>query len=102
LIAQSDRTDCGAVGGVRLAPATSPHDVVRLVAAGHGSAAIDRRSRDRKHRFDFLSKSISRRMRAREGFQELMPRTGGRKVQGLSVSVREAFITPRKIKENTK
>jgi hypothetical protein len=78
------------------------HDVIRLVAADHGCAAIDRRSHDRKHRFDFLSKTLPRRMRVREGFEELMPRTGGRKVRGLSVSVREAFITPRKIKEKTK
>jgi hypothetical protein len=76
--------------------------MVRLVAADCGCAAIDRSDHRRKHRFDFLSKMISRRMRAREGFQELMPRTGGRKVRGLSLSVREAFITPRKIKEKTK
>jgi len=90
----------GATGDARPTPATS--HVVRLVAADHGCAAIDRTGRDRKHRFDFLSKTIPQRMRARDGFEELMPRTGGRKVRGLSVSVREAFITPRTIKEKTK
>jgi hypothetical protein len=73
-----------------------------LVAADHGCAAIDRSGRDHKHRFDFLSKMIPQPVRGREAFEELMRRTGGRKVRGLSVRVREAFITPRKIKEKTK
>jgi hypothetical protein len=40
---------------------TSQRDLVDLVARDHIRAAMDRSSRDGKHRFDFLSKSIPHR-----------------------------------------
>jgi len=91
-----------ATGDVRPALATPQRDVVRLVAATTAVRRSIAAAAMREHRFDFLSKTISQRTRARESFEELMPGTGGRNVRGISVSVREAFITPRKIKEKTK
>jgi hypothetical protein len=40
---------------------TSQRELVDLVAGDLIGAAMDRSSRDRKHRFDFLSKTIPRR-----------------------------------------
>jgi hypothetical protein len=79
------------------APATSQHDVDRLVAADDDCAAIDRSGSDRKHRFDFLSKTIPSRICDGDAFEELMLGTGVGKVRGLFLTSREAFITPRKI-----
>jgi hypothetical protein len=76
--------------------------VINLVAADDIRAAMDRSSRDRKHRFDSLFKNDSATSRCLARFQKLMTRTGVRKVRGLSVSFREAFITPQRIKEMTK